>query len=147
MSKKWVDWSDLMKNGRHTTASERLHKNMGLPDGDVSNSNKGGEHVTKEQLLKEAHGVLKGFNRPGLGQPTIVQIEQLMKQLGLTPEQLQKREEESQKQWENRINDFYKAANTKVDDKQKDWGTCKPILDWDNMTEEEKKARNMYSKE
>lgn len=141
--KKWPDWSDFLKKGHHESAGEKMRKSMGLPDGDVRNANKGGENVTKEQLLKEARGVIKGFNRPGLGQPTTEQIEALLKSMGLTEEQLKKREEESQKQWENRINDFYKGAQAKVDDKEKSWGGCKPTIDWDNMTEEEKKERNM----
>lgn len=145
MSKKWPDWSDFLKKGHHETAGERIRKSMGLPDGDVTRANKDGDKVTPEQLRKEAHGILKGFSgKPGIGQPSQEQVQALLKHLGLTDEQLKKREEESHKQWENRINDFYKAAQSNVDDKQSDWGTCKPTLDWDSMTEEEKKARNMH---
>lgn len=132
-----LDWSDLMKSGKvdEDPSTETVRKMFGLAKGDVSQT--GGDQVTREQLLKDAQFILRGFQQNGMRQAT---DQELFGALVVPPDELKKREEA----WNNTFNKFFTEANKKIDDKTQEWGTCKPIIDWDSMTEEERRARNTH---
>ena len=106
-----LDWSDLYKGIR------------GEPEDSLSrpvetNSHLGGEHVTKEELMKDARRILEGAKQYQ------VTDEDFARMVAPGLEQLPT-QEEYDKDWEQSINNFYKAANAplqKTVDDPNDWG-------------------------
>ena len=140
--KKWPDWSEFLKKGKVETvnAREQLLKSLQLQDGDVSQ--KGGERVIREQLLKEAIDIIRNAH----SNKTFRQAtdEELFGRLVVSEEDLKKIEEE----YKNKIADFYKAAQAPVGDgptvNDDDWGNGKSYEEQMELTEEERAERNMH---
>jgi len=135
--KKWPDWSEFLEKGHveQDPIEKAAIESKNLPDGDVSQN--GGEEVTKEELIKEAMDIVKQ------GQVTQATDEELFGHLVVTEEQLKKMEED----YQNKIDNFYKAAQTPVGDgdqvEEEEWANGKSFNEQMELTEEEKQARNM----
>ena len=122
-----LDLSDLHK-GKVGEPADPLAK------GDVRNANKPVK-ATKEQLLKEAEFILRGFLQKGLRQAT---DEELFGHLVPSEEQIKKAEH----WYENGMNEAFKEMQKPVDNQEQEWGSGK-MIDWDSLTEEEKAERNL----
>jgi len=143
--KKWNDWSEFLKKGHveRDPTEEKLHKALNLPKGDISQ--KGGEKVTREQLIKEALDIVKQTHlSKGVRQAT---DEELFGHLVMTEEQIA----ELERQYQEKINDFYKAARAPIGDgsqvKKDDWANGKSYNEQMELTEEERQDRNMSTDE
>lgn len=118
-----LDWSDLMQKSEE-------------PVNDVGQSNKGGEKITKSQLQADADFIRKGFQQKGIRQPT---DQEMFGHLVPSEEQVQKAEQD----WHN-VNKGFEELKKPIDNKTTEWGNGKPLVDWENMSEEEKAKRNSY---
>ena len=106
-----LDWSDLYKGIR------------GEPEDSLSrpvetNSHLGGEHVTKEELMKDAHRILEGAKQYQ------VTDEDFARMAAPNLEQLPT-QEELDEEWENSYKNLSKALSApiqKTKDDPNDWG-------------------------
>ena len=128
-----LDWSDLFKTGT-VQKEDELSKSLGESQG------KKGEDATALQLaeLLQKKNLLQPLP-DGLRQPT---DEELFGGLVVSEEEMEKRE----KDWQNKINDFYKAVQKPVEDQgshaNKNWGTRGDIQK-EQLTEEEERIRQI----
>lgn len=122
-----LDWSDLHKGD----VGKPEHP---LAKGDVKGANKPVK-ATKEELLKEAEFILRGFLQKGLRQAT---DEELFGHLVPSEEQIEKAEN----WYENGMNEAFKEMQKPIDNQTQEWGTGK-MIDWDSLSEEERKERNL----
>jgi hypothetical protein len=123
-----LDWSNLTKGkvGEPEAAESRpLSKN----------SHKGGEKVTKEDLLTDANKIITGFLSKGIAQAT---DEQLFGHLVVSEEQIKKSEED----WTNTFNNFFNQVNKNVDNIDHEWGDGKSFNS--KLSEQELAARNSF---
>ncbi len=120
-----LDWSEL-------------HKKEELPANDVKDANKGGEQVTKSDIQKDVNFILGGFKQNGIRQPT---DQEMFGHLIKTEAQAKAEQEASS--WKN-PDSVFKELQKPIDNKVQDWGNGKPMIDWENMTEEEKAKRNSF---
>jgi len=145
MPKQFLDWSELLEKGKieENPIDKARRESLNLSKGDVSQ--KGGDKVTREQLIKEALDIVKQAHiTPGMRQPT---DEEMFGHLTLTQEEADK----LQKAWDEKMNDGYKELNRDIGDgplaKSDDWASGKSFDEQMDLTEEERQARNMYVKE
>jgi hypothetical protein len=137
MKSKDLDWSELYKTG-HVDQQDPGSKSLAstLPEGDVSN--KGGEKISKSDLINEAMGIIRSaHSTPGTRQPT---DEELFGHLVVSEDELEKKKQE----WGDTLNGWYQEANKPIQkqpDNPNDWGRG-PILD--ELSEEEREAWNMH---
>ena len=130
-----IDWSDLYKTGKSIAPEDSLSRPVGV------DSHKGGEKITKADLLKDAEKIIAGYQGP-LGQPTKEQeeacIKALFPELAATPEELAKKEAN----WKNTFNNFFKEVNKPCDNKEVAWASGKSFNS--TLTEEELAERNAF---
>ena len=132
-----LDWTDLME-GKTGQPEHPLSKGWTSPP------NKGGEKVTKEDLMKEADFILRGFQVPGIKQPSTNEFEQelvkMFPYLAMTEVEWERLHEE----WLSKPNKvFEELKKAKVQEEpDKEWGECKSFND--TLSREEQLARYMF---
>lgn len=141
MPKEFLDWSELLEKGKieEDPINKMRRERLNLAKGDVSQ--KGGDKVTREQLIKEALDIVRQVHTTdGMRQPT---DEELFGHLVVTEEQAEK----LQKEWNEKLNKLYEELKKDVADgslvKSEDWATGKSYNEQMDLTEEERQQRNM----
>lgn len=122
-----LDWSDLYKNG---------HVSKPADDGRPLLKGRNNQETLENQFNSMMCDLKAGFKENGVRQAT---DEELFGHLVVTEEMAKQAENE----WENRYTKTMNDLNKPIDNKEVDWGNCKPTVDTSKMTEEERVARNM----
>jgi len=135
-----LDWTELHETG--TVGMDPQEKAyieaMGGGENVKVSDQKGGEKITKSDLQKDVEFILKGFQQPGIKQPSKEEFEaEVLKrhpELNKTDEEWQQVEDE----WHNTLNDWYKAANQPIDNQEVEWGTGKSFRETLEKSERER---------
>lgn len=135
-----LDWTDLMK-GEVSRPEHPLSKPLNAAP------NKGGEHITEEDLKKEVDFIVDGWRTPGVKCPTKEEGEALLKNMFPQLAWGDKEWKKAERDWDNRMNDtFQKLQKAKVQEEPDDleeWGNSTSFND--SLNREEQLNRNMYT--